>query len=288
MKTPQISLRRLALLGVAAFALVSCEKEAETTDLAETGESLDTAVLLQADESEWISEELVNLGEEVYEDEMSASGKGPAFAGLIPDCATVTTVRTETTVTRTVDFGEGCEMPNGNVLTGILTLEFARNPEAASRTFELSLADFTFNGIAVEGGAHVLRVLDNGQGNPQSEVQSGFAATWPDGQTATWNGNRTREWVEGFGSGFWGDNVFLITGSQSFTGPLGNTFSRTVLEPLRREASCRFLVSGVLEIQRNEATASLDFGDGSCDAFGELTRADGTVETVQLRRRMRP
>lgn len=148
----------------------------------------------------------------------------------------------------------------------------------------MGLSDFTFNGIAVEGGAELFRTRANANGNPQSEVTSGFSASWPEGESASWTGNRTREWVEGYGSGFWGDNAFLITGSQTFTGPAGNTYSRTVLEALRRELSCRFLVSGVVQVSRNELSAELDFGDGSCNAFGTLTYPDGATETVTLRR----
>lgn len=59
---------------------------------------------------------------------------------------------------------------------------------------------------------------------------------------------------------------------------------KETITPLRRELACRFIVSGVLEISRNDATASLDFGDGSCDAVGILTYPDGSTEEIFLRR----
>ena len=67
-------------------------------------------------------------------------------------------------------------------------------------------------------------------------------------------------------------------------GRLGNVYMKEITTPLRRELSCRFIVSGVLEISRNDNTASLDFGDGSCDAKGILTQPDGTESEVFLRR----
>jgi len=148
----------------------------------------------------------------------------------------------------------------------------------------LSLENFTFNGVAVEGSANVERQRSNANGNPQSDASASFNATWPDGSTANFTGNRTREWIEGYGTGFWGDNVFLITGMGTYTGPAGNVFMKETITPLRGELACRFIVSGVLEISRNEATASLDFGDGSCDAVGMLTYPDGTTEEIFLRR----
>lgn len=59
---------------------------------------------------------------------------------------------------------------------------------------------------------------------------------------------------------------------------------KEVTTPLRRELSCRFIVSGVLEISRLGNSVSLDFGDGSCDAKGTLTYSDGAEEEVVLRR----
>ena len=55
-------------------------------------------------------------------------------------------------------------------------------------------------------------------------------------------------------------------------------------KPLLIELESRFNVSGVLEISRNDATVSLDFGDGSCDAIGILTYPDGSTEEIFLRR----
>lgn len=274
---------------VAATWMVSCEKDSDPS-LEDTGsrQELELVALQQGDESEWISEEVLNMAEDVYAmEELAASGKGTPFSGFIPECLTITTVRTNGMVEKTMDFGEGCETPNGNVLSGVVFLSYAADMELASKTLSLELRDFTFNAIAVEGGATLLRQRANNNGNPQSEVSSDFRATWPDGETASWTGNRTREWIEGYGSGFWGDNVFLITGDQTLVRRNGVVWNRSTVSPLRRELSCRFLVSGQLQLSRNDLTAVLDFGDGSCDAFGELTYPDGTTETIPLRR-LRP
>ena len=285
MKKPQMKTYLLAVLASATLLQISCEKDA-TDPLPESEqENFETAALLQADESEWITEEIVNVAEEVYaSEEIAATGKGVAESGFIPECVTITTVRTDTTVEKTIDFGTGCELPNGNVLSGIILLTYAKDMDLLEKTLNMQLQDFTFNDIAVEGGASLVRQRANPEGNPQSDVTSGFTGTWPSGETASWKGSRTREWVEGYGSGFWGDNVFLVTGTQTFINRSGISWSRTVLEELRREWSCRFLVSGVLQISRNDLKAELDFGDGSCDAFGALTYPDGTTETVTLRR----
>ncbi|MEM7380547.1 MAG: hypothetical protein AAF361_05040 [Bacteroidota bacterium] len=273
-----------ALLLLAPIFFASCDKDESTADPIQEEQTFEVAELQASDENEQISEEILGIGEDVYAtDEISVTSKGYA-SDFLPDCVTITTVVTDSTKEKTIDFGEGCELPNGNILSGIIYLSYLKDMEMASKSLSLSLENFTFNGVAVEGSASVERVRSNDNGNPQSDAIANFNGTWPDGTTASFNGNRTREWIEGFGSGFWRDNVFLITGKATYVGQQGNTHVREVITPLRREMACRFIVSGVLEISRNDLTASLDFGDGTCDAKGELTYPDGTTEEIFLRR----
>ncbi len=285
------SLKKMNFAGwmlLATLLFISCDKDGSTDpvsdDLAQE-ETFETSDLQASDESELISEEIMNIGEDVYaSDEIASTSKGDYRSDFLPDCVTITTVVTSTTKEKTIDFGDGCELPNGNVLSGIIYLSYEKDMELAQKTLSLSLENFTFNDVAVEGGASILRMRSNENGNPQSDANADFSAEWPNGSTASFTGNRTREWIEGYGSGFWGDNVFLITGKGTWTGPLGNVFVKEIIEPLRRELACRFIVSGVLEISRNDETASLDFGDGQCDAVGVITYPNGESEEIFLRR----
>ena len=280
------SLKTLNYAGgmlMAAALLFSCNKE-ESTPIVEQ-ETFEVAELKASDESELISEEILNIAEDVYTaDEVLSTSRFSYNSDFLPDCVTITTVVTSTTKERTIDFGEGCELPNGNVLSGIIFLSYSKDMEQATNTLSLSLENFTFNGVAIEGGASIERMRSNANGNPQSDANASYSATWPNGDTASFSGNRTREWIEGVGTGFWGDNVYRISGQGTFTGPQGNVFMKETITPLRRELSCRFIVSGILNISRNDATASLDFGDGSCDAKGMLTYPDGTTAEIFLRR----
>lgn len=286
------SLKKMNFTGLVLLAtllIISCDKDSSSEEVVDEQitqeESFETADLKASDEAEMISEEILSIGEDVFAtDEILSTSKGSYNSDLLPDCVTITTVITSTSKEKTIDFGDGCELPNGNFLSGIIYLSYFKDMELAVNSLSLSLENFTFNGVAVEGGATVERMRANDSGNPQSDAEAEFNAEWPDGSTASFTGNRTREWIEGYGSGFWGDNVFLITGKGTFVGPQGNVFVKEVIEALRREMACRFIVSGVLEISRNELTASLDFGDGSCDAVGLLTYPDGRSEEVFLRR----
>ena len=269
-----------------ALIIASCSKdEAPVEDEIVAAEVITATELKYSDESEMISEEVTTIAEDIYaSDEISNTSKFDYKSDYLPDCVTVTTVITDTTKEKTIDFGAGCELPNGNILAGIIKLSYAKDMDLTQKTLELTLENFSFNGVAVDGGVDIVRVRSNTNGNPQGTSTASFNATWPDGETASFEGTRTREWIEGYGSGFWGDNVFLITGKRTFVNRAGNTFVKEVISPLRRELSCRFIVSGVLEITRNENTVSLDFGNGSCDAKGILTLLDGSTKEIFLRR----
>ncbi|MBT8211430.1 MAG: hypothetical protein KJP14_12960 [Eudoraea sp.] len=281
------SLKKMNLAGVmlmATLLFISCEKE-ESPEVINEEQTFEVAELQASDESELISEEVLNIGEDVFAThQIAATAKGDYRSDYLPDCVTITTVVTSTSVEKTIDFGEGCELPNGNILSGIIYMSFEKDMELATHTLALALENFTFNAVAVEGSASIVRMRSNEDGNPQADASASYNATWPDGSTASFTGNRTREWIEGYGSGFWGDNVFLISGKGTFTGKMGNVFVKETISPLRRELACRFIVSGVLEISRNDLTASLDFGDGSCDAKGMLTYPNGETEEIFLRR----
>ena len=280
------SLKKVNFAGsllMAILVLVSCDKD-DSQDISEEG-TITVAELKVSDETDLIAEDVINIGEEVYAtDEIMVTSKANYFSDFLPDCVTITTVVTSTSKEKTIDFGEGCELPNGNVLSGIIYLSYLKDMDLATKTLSMSLENFTFNGVAVEGSASIVRTRSNDSGNPQSDAEASFSGNWPDGTSANFTANRTREWIEGFGSGYWADNVFLISGKGTFTGKMGNVFIKETIVPLRRELSCRFIVSGILEITRNDATASLDFGDGSCDAKGILTYPNGTSEEIFLRR----
>lgn len=268
---------------MAILVLASCDKD-DSQNTTEDG-TISATELKVSDETDLIAEDVINIGEEVYAtDEIMTTSKANYISDYLPDCVTITTVVTSTSKDKTIDFGDGCELPNGNVLSGIIYLSYLKDMDLVTKTLSMSLEDFTFNGVVVEGSASIVRARSNENGNPQSDAEADFNGSWPDGATASFTANRTREWIEGYGSGFWADNVFLISGKGTYTGKLGNVFMKETIVPLRRELSCRFIVSGILEISRNDATAILDFGDGSCDAKGILTHPNGESEEIFLRR----
>ncbi|NAS29586.1 hypothetical protein GTQ40_01245 [Flavobacteriaceae bacterium R38] len=286
-------MRTIKLITLSIFCLglcISCNNEGIDSDLnSEVQEVVISVEEIQiADEGALISEEITGIIENIITNEEVATTQAVPFsaanANFLPDCVTISTVVSENSVERTIAFEGSCELPNGNILSGTIKMSHERDITLATRTINFSLENFVFNDVSVEGSSSIVRVRENENGNPQSTVTTNFDAIWPDDTSASFSGLRVRELIEGSGTPTLGDNVILITGNRSFTNRNNVTFQMEITQELRREFACRFIVSGILDITRGNRSASLDFGDGTCDNRGLLTNDEGETRVINLRR----
>ncbi len=267
----------LVILFISVLFITSCKEDEIVAVDDATTESVQKSA-----EIDVVSDNVSSIVEEVFiaEEGLATRSKPNPF---LPECMTKTVVINGFTRTVTLDFGEGCEMHNGNYLSGILTIEYIRNFEALTRTISYTFTNFFFNYKSIEGGGSIFRERINEYGNPQSTKNHDITLTWPDGKSAHRVGVKIREWTEGFGSGTWGDNVFLITGNWSTDFSNGDVNTGLVTTPLRRELACRFIVSGVIALTHNDNAGTLDFGDGSCDNEAIFTDSDGVEHVIVLK-----
>jgi len=275
----------LAVLFVSTILLFSCNDNDEALNVSEQISTDEAIAVAEADD---VSDEVNNIIDDFFvatEDLSKSTETEGKIYDFLP-CLTKTIVLTETTKTVTLDFGEGCELPSGNVLSGKIIMSYAIDTDVRSLTITHTYENFYFNEINIEGGNSIVRVRENENGNPESTITFNTTLTWPDGIFASREGTKTREFAEGSDTRTFGDNVFLITGNWSATFKDGTVVSANVLEPLRREMACRFIVSGVLELEKGDRVGTLDFGDGSCDNIAILTNQDGEEFEVTLRGRM--
>ncbi len=283
MKTSNFKL--FMFLAIGSLFITSCEKN-DSVVLTEPISDADAIAIVESDD---ISDDVNNVVDDFLMENEGMSSRPTADSKTSEDilpCVTKTIVITGTTKNVTLDFGDGCELPNGNVLKGIINMSYELNTDVASFTVTYGFENFYFNDISVEGENSMVRTRSNDNGNPQSTITIDMKVTWPDGVYASRKGTKTREWIEGFATRTFGDNVFLITGNWNATFKNGTVVSANITTPLRREMACRFIVSGVVELQKNSSSGSLDFGDGSCDNVATFTNADGESREITLRGRM--
>jgi len=67
----------------------------------------------------------------------------------------------------------------------------------------------------------------------------------------------------------------------------GDVYSSIIIEELRRELACKFIVRGIIEISKPEVSFTLNFGDGSCDDKAALTNSVGEEKEITIKRRNR-
>jgi hypothetical protein len=202
----------------------------------------------------------------------------------LPDCVTITKVITGNTKKVTIDFGEGCTTRNDNTVSGKIIMDYTFAFTEQSVTINYSFENFYFNGKKIEGTVNKIKVRINENGNPQATITKNIKIIWEDDSYVTVQGERIREWTEGFGNRIWSDNVFLISGNWTITNRKGIVRQATIIKPLRREMACHFLVSGTTEITKNGRKLILDYGDGTCDDLATIN-INGTEKIIHIRKK---
>ncbi|WP_298541301.1 hypothetical protein [uncultured Aquimarina sp.] len=270
---------KFGFIAFFSIVLIGCNSE-ETIDQLPL-DSIDSEEAVLTAKIDDGTEVLSDLTMQGFEDEESLAKSGNNR--FLPDCATVTVELTNTSKNVTIDFGtDGCEVRSGHIVKGKILMSYELNIEEMSLVINYNLEDFFIDDIGFSGSRTITRLRANENGNPQYSMNLDFTVTFADGTQASRTGSKTREWIEGAFNGNWGDNVFLITGSWQTNFVNGNMHSTTITNSLRREASCRFLVSGVMELVRTNFSGALDYGDGSCDNKAVFTNAEGEEREILL------
>lgn len=279
MKTKKILLGMM----IALFAFSSCNNDSEGNASELTAEESDINAKI-----DMITDDVSKIVEDQLTLQANVSGKMALPPRFLPDCATVTNTIVGTTWTRTVDFGTtGCELRNGTMLKGKIIVSGSIDLNQASLTINYSFADFYHNAKRIDGNKTIVITRQTTPANqtlhPVSTMNIDMTVTFPNGNIYTRTGTRVREMIEGFDTpSIWLDNVFLITGNWTTTLPNGSNQTSTITTPLKIRMNCNYIVSGVLEIVRNNTTAVLDYGiDNGCDNLATAT-INGVTYTITL------
>ena len=202
----------------------------------------------------------------------------------LPECLTITKTITFNKINITLDYGEGCSNSNDNYLSGKIMLAIGFDPGERLISIDYTFDNFFFNGKQIEGEIHKTKIRLNNNGNPVTTITKNIKITWEEGTFITVKGERQREWIEGFGDKIWGNNIFSSTGTWTIIDKDGIEKSVKIITPLIRKAACRFIVSGVVEINANGTNIIVDYGDGTCDNIAIAT-SNGNEYEIELGKR---
>lgn len=187
--------------------------------------------------------------------------------------------------TITIDYGtDGCTGPNGqHLLKGKIIINQTADMFSAGAVRTKTFENFYVDDVKVEGTKSWTN-NGNASGNWSYTKNAAMTLAYPDNTTTTWTHTHTSTLIQGGNTLTHWDNVWSTTGNSSGTNREGVDFSSTIIEPLIKRATCRWISEGITEFTRDGKTSSLDFGDGTCDRFGTLTTANGDTFSIRLRR----
>lgn len=268
---------------VIALLFGSCNKSDQTDNQKETTEATsDVLAETTFDEVQEMADLAYEMKTTVFKSVTSDENFGDHFG----DCATITLDTTVMPRILTIDFGsENCLCRDGKYRRGQIIVTFNGRYFMPGTVITHGFNAYYVNDNHVEG----LKTLTNEGINDNgfiwfSIVVNGQITLAENGNIIVWNANKTRTWIEGMDTPRrHRDDVFLIEGSASASNSNGSGFSRLITNPLRRELSCRWFVSGTIEITPvDRPVRILDFGDGNCDSLATVT-VNGETFTIVLR-----
>jgi hypothetical protein len=188
----------------------------------------------------------------------------------------------------TVDYGTSCTGMFENIRSGkiIIVVTGPRLQVGSKRT--VTFDNYYFNGIKVEG----TKVLENMGYNSNQDLLISVKLTdgkltFPGGKTIERSVDHQREWISGLLTRNIWDDECLITGTATGKNIDGIAYTNTIITALHWTRACRFIVSGVVKIEREgKSPVEIDYGSGDCDAKAVVTR-NGVSKEILLRNKLR-
>lgn len=259
------------LLGLAALiclSIISCRKDRQNKDWDNT-----------STQDNSLAE---NYFSDVYKvvDDVSSNTTGikDITIGCIDTIIVDTTSNPRTIL---VDFGtDDCTGTDLRVRKGKLHITYTGRYRTQGTVITITPENYTVDGYLIQGTKTITNNGLNANGKPYFTVNVNGSITAPsNAYTVTWNSTRTRTWISGNNTATIWDDVYEITGSASGTNRNGSPYSMTIQTPLRAEIGCRWIVSGVINMQPQDGQLRvINFGSGDCNN-GFTVTVDGNTST---------
>jgi hypothetical protein len=283
----------LSLVVLSTIVLFSCNKE-ESAMLSSEDEAIvsnDAAAESLVESADYEVELFTGSAESISQSSSLKSADDESFLGRyrFGKAPLITIVSTNGGFPKTItlDYGDGIELLNGTTIKGKIVIVVSASPRTNGATRVTTFNSFYVDSVNIAGTRTITfnRSADNGITN---NLVGDVTITFPDGTTIQRETEKTRTFVQGFNTpGDYSDDVFNITGFTNSVSSEGFTFSNTIVEPLVRTGTCRYIVKGAVEMAKNGAAfAELDYGNGECDDIATITK-NGETRQITLGKRHR-
>lgn len=281
MKTNFLLKKSLTAIFCIALAATSCNddetlmnnesEEAQMTELASVGENESDDVLEVLDQAE-----------------VSQAAKSAAKTNEL--CATVTNDAENHILT--IDFGAGCVGPYGRTRSGKILVAYSGTLNDGVSNRIITFDNYVVNNKAVTGSIELRDITVNEDETITSTKKLvGLTITFPNGESVSYTGSRTREWIEGVRDGDPNNNVFRLTGSVEGRWSNGRTFTHVIVEPIISNWGCAAeggfaRVSGIVEVRKLGGYVNrkrvTNYGNGTCDNSFTVTIGTRVFEVTEV------
>jgi hypothetical protein len=261
-----------------AGTMFSCQKSSDADQVTDITVAEDEVFMLKSIEE---VDELVSAAS--FGAEMSSSEIKAGFFRFFPyknfpECAEVTVSTDGFPKEIFIDFGDECVTRNGLPITGTISITLSDTMKKAGAEMTVIYDALTVGLRVFDLESTTLNEGINDSGNWVMSHSTISTVTYGDGHTVTRDFAGEKEWIDGFLTPDHFDNKFYRTGGGTITINDDIVFTRTITVPLYIDRACRFILSGVIEITRNDETMTIDFGDGVCDNLAIVTKGDVSEE----------
>ncbi len=264
MKTRDYRLKGMFIVAAIVFTITSCNKKDDVVKEEVSAETVD--LVTENAMTELIEEEIdasINVAIS-YFDQLTLGLKS---AAVEEECAVITISPSDNTFpkTITIDFGEGCESITGIIRSGSMTITLSDTIRNMEAEYSVVFENYTVNDYAVSG---TKSVVNSGTETSMSFTEeTHLEITTPDEVVITKDKYITRDWIEGSDTFMMLDDVFLISGYADVSTSAGDSYSYTIIEPLKVSRICPNILEGIIELTYSgtDNTITIDYGDGECD-----------------------
>ena len=194
---------------------------------------------------------------------------GVRLSSTTTRCYTVTVVPQQPGVfpkTVTIDFGNGCLGRDGKYRKGKIVSIYTKRLLIPGALVSTTFVGYQVDSFKIEG-THITK-------NTSTSNMQGLKVTVIDGKITNTNNGNWRKWnstkdilqIAGNGTpNFPLDDIYKIEGGARGSNSFGHSWASTIVEPLIKKFTCRWIVKGTVRIVRDGREALLDFGNGNCD-----------------------
>ena len=292
-------LAAFAVLGALTFT--SCKKETSAGTVSDNSTPAEVAATVNAStedaESEEQFDDVFNItasisaedaGEDLGMGTNVSAGLGEPGIRLTPTtprCYTVTVVPRQPGVfpkTVTIDFGTGCLGRDGKFRKGKIVTIYTNRMLVPGAKISTTFVGYSVDSFSIEG-THITE-------NTSTSNMQGLKVSVIDGKITNTNTGNWRKWnstknilqIEGNGTpNFPLDDVYKITGGARGSNSFGHNWASTIVEPLIKKFTCRWIVKGTVRLIRDGREALIDYGNGNCDNLA-IIYINGVGHTIRL------